>query len=89
MSIAADGLIGRAGGHLSPDSPGAVAVLAALAVLLVAGLVLAPGWSTAGYRVWDGPPSARTSAARYLRGLAIALVAGFWAGPWSPVLRSG
>jgi hypothetical protein len=65
---------------VSPDSPGAVAVLATLVVLLVAGLVLALRWGTAGYRVWDRAPSAGTSAARYLRGLAIAVVAGFWAG---------
>ena len=54
---------------MSPDSPGAVAFMAVVAVLLVAGLALALRWRTAGYRVWDRPPSARTSAARYLRGL--------------------
>ena len=66
-----------------------------MGLLLVVGVVVTLRWGGIAYRPWDPevgdgtdpaaavpavPPSVRTTVLRYLRGVAIALVAGFWAG---------
>jgi hypothetical protein len=71
-------------------------LMAVTGLVLVAGMVLTLWWRGTGYETWGPPahgtdgtpgpsaaelrPSVRTSALRYLRGAAIALVGGFWAG---------
>jgi hypothetical protein len=60
---------------MAPTSAGAVAVLAVMAATLVGGVVLTLRWLALPYRAGEGPP-----AVRYVRGVAVALVAGFWAG---------
>lgn len=63
-------------------------LMVVLGVLLLVGLALTARWGGTAYVPWDpdarvdtdGPPSVTGSALRYLRGVAIALVAGFWAG---------
>ena len=62
--------------------------MSVLGVLLVVGVTLTLRWGGTAYEPWspgDGPPAAgrpplRTAALGYLRGVAIALVGGFWAG---------
>ena len=68
-------MVGQVAGEMAPTSAGAITVLAVMAALLVVGLVLTLRWAARPYRAGEGPP-----AVRYLRGLAVALVAGFWAG---------
>ena len=66
-----------------------------MGLLLVVGVVVTLRWGGIAYRPWDPevgdgtgpgaaapelPPSVRTTVLRYVRGVAIALVAGFWAG---------
>lgn len=57
-----------------------------LGALLVVGITLTIRWGAAPYRPWDPAPdgdetpSPRTAALRYLRGVAVGLVGGFWAG---------
>jgi hypothetical protein len=57
-------------------------LMAIMGVLLVVGIVLTLRWSDTAYETWEpeagGPAKAATL--RYLRGVAIALVGGFWAG---------
>jgi hypothetical protein len=71
-------------------------LMAVTGLVLVAGMVLTLWWRGTGYETWGPPahgtdgtpgpsaaelrPSVRTSALRYLREAAIALVGGFWAG---------
>ena len=71
-------------------------LMAVTGVVLLVGIALTLAWGATGYAPWGpGPgddgaprpptsaqdrPSVRTGALRYLRGVAIALVAGFWAG---------
>jgi hypothetical protein len=71
-------------------------LMAVTGLVLVAGIVLTLWWGGTGYETWeprpdgaegtsgssapDRRPSVQTSALRYLRGVAIALVGGFWAG---------
>ena len=70
-------------------------LMTVMGLLLVVGVVVTLRWGGIAYRPWDPeagdgtgpaaaapalPPSVRTVALRYLRGVAIALVAGFWAG---------
>ena len=70
-------------------------VMAIMGGLLLAGLVATVRWGAAAYRPWPPAPadsdatdegetyqrpSVRTSALRYLRGVAVALAGGFWAG---------
>ncbi len=66
----------------------------ALGMLLVIGVVITVSWSGIAYRQWEpgsddrsarletdnAPASVRITVLRYLRGVAIALVGGFWAG---------
>ncbi len=57
-----------------------------LGVLLLVGITLTIRWGATPYRPWepepdsDANPSPRVAALRYLRGVAVALVGGFWAG---------
>ena len=71
-------------------------LMAVTGFVLLVGIVLTLWWGGTGYETWEPPPdgaegssgssapdrrpSVRTSALRYLRGVAIALVGGFWAG---------
>ncbi len=62
-------------------------LMGVMGLLLVVGVALSLRWAGTGYETWDpGPaaddldPSLRTMALRYVRGVAVALVAGFWAG---------
>lgn len=66
-----------------------VILMAVLVGVLVAGVVLTSSWGRVPYRPWEpepghdrraAPPSAGEVAARYLRGAAIGLTGGFWAG---------
>lgn len=67
-----------------------MALMAVMAVLLAAGLALTGWWSGATYSPWrpshEGgeadvdEASPRTAALRYIRGVSVALVGGFWAG---------
>jgi hypothetical protein len=68
---------------------GDMVLMAALVLLLVAGVVLTLRWGGAGYRPWEpqpesqpegASPSARVVALRYVRGAALGLTGGFWAG---------
>jgi hypothetical protein len=59
--------------------------MGAMGALLLIGMVLTLRWGGAPYRSWElaptaGPLPARVAARRYLRGVAIAAVAGVWAG---------
>ncbi len=68
--------------------------MAVMGLLLLVGVVLTLWWGGTAYRPWtpktgDGAdhdnsqtvaPSVRTTVLRYLRGVAVALVGGFWAG---------
>jgi hypothetical protein len=69
-------------------------VMAVTGVVLLVGVTLTLWWGGTSYETWvpgldddadrasapDPRPSVRTTVLRYLRGVAIALVAGFWAG---------
>ena len=60
-------------------------LMAALVVVLVAGVALALWWGGTAYQRWDPQPgsehpTARTVAVRYVRGVALAVTGGFWAG---------
>lgn len=60
-------------------------LMAVMGVLLLVGIALAVRWNGTAYEAWDreadgGPPSVKAAALRYLRGVAVALVGGFWAG---------
>jgi hypothetical protein len=69
-----------------------VPLMVVMGVLLLLGLTLTALWGGWRYRSWPSPPSAGagdaegqvpslgTAALRYLRGVAVALVGGFWAG---------
>jgi hypothetical protein len=65
-----------------------VILMVVLGVLLVVGIVLTIWWGGAIYESWDPAgrddpdhrPSLGAAALRYLRGVAVALVGGFWAG---------
>jgi hypothetical protein len=74
---------------------GSVAVMAVVGGVFVVGVALTFMWGGIGYRTWapgdprggaDAPPpgedtpAAGSAALRYLRGVAVALVGGFWAG---------
>ena len=62
--------------------------MAVLGMLLLVGVILTALWTGAAYRTWepqtgsadDSAPSPKAAALRYMRGVAIALVGGFWAG---------
>ena len=55
--------------------------MAVMGVLLVVGVVVTLRWGGVAYRPWDpGAGDIRTVALRYLRGVSVALVGGFWAG---------
>jgi hypothetical protein len=69
------GVVGQVAGEMAPASTGAITLMAVLAGLLVVGLAVTLRWAARPYRPTEGPP-----AVRYLRGVAVALVAGFWAG---------
>lgn len=64
----------------------AVILMYALGIVLVVGLALTAVYNGARYRPWmpplvgEGPPSIRQAALVYVRGAAIGLVGGFWAG---------
>ena len=65
----------------------AMILMGVMGLLLVVGVTLTLWWAGTGYETWDPDPSPadlrpslRTTALRYLRGVAVALVAGFWAG---------
>lgn len=65
----------------------AMVLMGVLGALLVVGLVLTILWGGLAHQGWEPEPgpagsraSDRTVAARYLRGVAVALVGGFWAG---------
>ena len=72
----------------------AVMLMTAMGVLLVIGIVVTLSWGGIAYRQWepgsddrsdrvetdDAPVSVRITVLRYLRGVAVALVGGFWAG---------
>ena len=65
-----------------------------LGLMLVVGIVVTLWWGGIAYRLWDPvsvddtdhgetdnvPPLVRTTVLRYVRGVAVALVGGFWAG---------
>ncbi len=71
-------------------------VMAMTGLILLVGIILTLSWGGTGYQTWepalddadrtssssvrDLRPSVQTSALRYLRGVGIALVGGFWAG---------
>lgn len=62
-------------------------LMSVLGALLVVGFALTILWGGVAYQGWDPPPgptdrrpSDRAVAKRYLRGVAVALVGGFWAG---------
>ena len=71
-------------------------LMAVMGLLLLIGIILTLSWGGVGYKTWepapdyadrtsrspapDPRPSVQISALRYLRGVAIALVGGFWAG---------
>jgi hypothetical protein len=64
-------------------------LMAVLLVVLVAGVVLTWWWGRVPYQPWEpepgsdrrtAPPSAGAVAVRYLRGAAVGLTGGFWAG---------
>ncbi|MEP7022173.1 MAG: hypothetical protein ABI808_16135 [Pseudonocardiales bacterium] len=62
-------------------------LMTALGVMLAAGIVLTLRWGGVPYQPWYAapadsaePPSLRTAAMTYLRGVAVALAGGFWAG---------
>ena len=67
-----------------------VPLMVVLGLLGLVGVTLALRWGAVPYRVWAGPeprpargrsdPAGRVGALRYGRGLAVAVVAGFWAG---------
>jgi hypothetical protein len=71
-----------------PGQDGAVVLMALLGVVLVVGIVLTLWWGGTPYQPWEPDLGAdaersdllRTAVLRYLRGLAIGLVGGFWAG---------
>ena len=72
----------------------AVILMAVLGLMLVVGIVVTLWWGGIAYRLWDPlsvddidhgetdnvPPLVRTTVLRYVRGVAVALVGGFWAG---------
>jgi hypothetical protein len=73
----------------------AVILMAVVGALLIIGVVVTLSWGGVAYRSWDPamgerpdlvegaqahPPTLRITGLRYLRGVAVALVAGFWAG---------
>ncbi|MFZ6004752.1 MAG: hypothetical protein ACOYXM_12575 [Actinomycetota bacterium] len=65
-------------------------LMVVMGLLMMCGLALTARWITTGYKAWDPQPaeaaeeaespSPRSVALRYLRGVAVALVGGFWAG---------
>ncbi|HEX6165735.1 MAG TPA: hypothetical protein VFZ30_03040, partial [Acidimicrobiales bacterium] len=64
-------------------------LMTVVALLLVAGVVLTLRWGGAGYQPWAPQPGpqpegarlpASAVAVRYLRGAAVGLTGGFWAG---------
>ncbi len=60
-------------------------LMAVMGVLLLVGIALTLRWNGTAYEAWDreadgGPASVKAAALRYLRGVAVALVGGFWAG---------
>lgn len=60
-------------------------LMAVLGVLLLVGIALTARWNGTAYEAWDreadgDPPSVKATALHYLRGVAVALVGGFWAG---------
>jgi hypothetical protein len=62
-------------------------LMGVVGLVFVVGTVLVLRWAGTGYQGWDPDPSGddlrpsvRTTVLRYLRGVAIFLVAGFWAG---------
>jgi hypothetical protein len=63
-------------------------LMAVLGLLLLVGVALTLRWGGTDYATWEpahddadrGTPTVRTTVLRYLRGVAIALVGGFWAG---------
>jgi hypothetical protein len=58
-----------------------VILMAVMGLLLVVGVVVTLRWGGVSYRPWDpGTGDVRTVVRRYLRGVAVALVGGFWAG---------
>jgi hypothetical protein len=58
-----------------------VILMAVMGLLLVVGVVVTWRWGGVSYRPWDpGTGDVRTVVRRYLRGVAVALVGGFWAG---------
>ena len=63
-----------------------MALMVGLGVVLLVGVALTLRWGATPYRRWPPgdeaapAPSVRVAAVRYLRGLAVALVGGFWAG---------
>lgn len=57
-----------------------MALMAVLTGVLATGLVLTVRWGGLPYAPWDRGPTAGAVAGRYLRGLAVALAGGFWAG---------
>jgi hypothetical protein len=72
----------------------AVMLMTAMGVLLVIGVVVTLSWGGIAYRQWEprsddrsdrvdtdnSPASVRITVLRYMRGVAVALVGGFWAG---------
>lgn len=60
-------------------------LMAVLGLLLIIGVALTVWWGGRAYEIWKPdsdlePPSRKVAALRYLRGVAIALVGGMWAG---------
>ena len=64
-------------------------LMTAMGLLLLAGVALALAWGATPYQSWEpagahardpAPPPVSVSAKRYVRGVAVGLVGGFWAG---------
>ena len=62
-------------------------LMVVLGLVLAAGIMVTLWWGGTAYRAWTpspdgGPdrPSVRTASLRVLRGTAVAIVGGFWAG---------
>jgi hypothetical protein len=59
----------------------AVILMSAMGALLLVGIIVTLRWGAADYAPWEPEAgTVRATALRYARGVAVALVGGFWAG---------